>query len=43
KGPSEIIFNTEEINLFIQKEFQDMNTEESSSQEQTTNIEETPS
>ncbi|CAG8666039.1 1371_t:CDS:1, partial [Cetraspora pellucida] len=43
KGPSEITFNTEKINPFIQKESQNMNTEKLSSQEQTTNIKKTPS
>ncbi|CAG8625020.1 13764_t:CDS:1, partial [Cetraspora pellucida] len=43
KGPFEVTFNTKEMNSFIQEESQDMNTKESSSQEQTTNIEETSS
>ncbi|CAG8729373.1 3646_t:CDS:1, partial [Cetraspora pellucida] len=41
KSSSEVIFNTEERNPFIQEETQDMNTEKTSSQEQTTNTKET--
>ncbi|CAG8769071.1 2110_t:CDS:1, partial [Cetraspora pellucida] len=41
KDSSEVTFNTKEINLFVQEETQNMNTEKTFSQKQTTNIKET--